>query len=88
MNWNKWKDKWVMFSFSIVIPIMIVFCVGFTIMSPMWVAHVEFDRIYDDVMDDIENADNVSDDFRNGWIAGVKHFRVLFYSGTNMTEAT
>jgi len=86
MNWKDWREKWVMFSMTILIPCMVIFVVGFTIVYPMWVAHIEFDRIYDDAMEDLYNGNN-TEDFKLGWIAALKHFKVLWNSGSNATYA-
>ena len=86
MDWKQWREKWVMFSFSVLMPIMVIFVVGFTILYPMWVAHIEFDRVYDDAMDDVDNG-NSTEEFRDGWIAALKHFKVLWNSGSNATNA-
>ena len=77
-------DKILPHSFLI---IMLVICVGITYMAvvhPMLLANYEFDRVYDDVMDDVDNG-NSSPEFKEGWIAALKHFKVLWYSGSNAT---
>ena len=86
MNWNKWKEKWVLFSMTLLVPCMVIFVVGFTIVYPMWVAHIEFDRVYDEAMNDIKDAD-ASQEWREGYVAALKHFKVLWNSGSNATVA-
>jgi len=85
MDWKKWKEKWVMFSMSIIIPIMIVIFVGFTILYPTWYGSIEFDRVYKEAVENVGNG-NSSDDFKDGWIAALNHLKVLWYSGNNATS--
>lgn len=81
MSWDEWKERWVIFIFSIVLPFLVIFMV---IIYPFAITNRQYNYVEDKMYFDIESA-NCSAEWRSGWIACLKHFRVLWFSGTNFT---
>ena len=60
---------------------VIVLVIGYMVMD---IGDSRVDKITDQMLDEIEDAD-CSSDFYDGWVAAVKHFRVLWNNVENAT---
>ena len=87
MIWKKIKDLWYTYAVMIVLGFIMIGITYIAVVHPMILADMEFDRVYDDAVDDLKDNDHCSDDFKARWVAALKHFKVLWNSGNNMTAA-
>lgn len=87
MIWKKIKELLYNYAVMIVLGLILIGITFMVVINPMIIADYEFDRVYEDAMNDKPLPGDSSNDFRAGWIAALKHFKVLWNSVENATVA-
>ena len=74
-------DRGILFS---IISFAVVILFGLYIISQF--DPVRFDESYQKCKQDIDNMKNITDDYRLGWNDCLNHLKMLWNSGTNITQ--